>query len=356
MLVQTASIQGLKRAEYDDLLARGWFRGNGIVYRSEVVCIDSKVYGIRNIRFPVYAFSMRRSHRKLFAKNNKRFSIRVGTPHSDAKREQLYQGVKSRFKAFVHDTLEGVLLSPRMGVDFDALEIAVYDGDELVAVSYVDVGDRSMASILCVYNQAYKNASLGIYTMLVEMDLSKRMGLEYYYPGYVLDEPSAFDYKLELGPCQWLGFGEEWFSNAQEIPPSKGSMIRQKMEQVSVHLVHAGFQPQLYIYPYYTLGHLLLERPDLIRVPSYYTIQTAAGELAVAFDLQMDAFICFDLHAARDLDFVQSLHLSDDYTSGANYQLEPRRCTFFHKLREEFLAEDINHIIQLFVHANVVAE
>ena len=128
------------------------------------------------------------------------------------------------------------------------------------------------------------------------------------------------------------------------------------MDQVGVHLVHAGFQPQLYIYPYYTLGHLLLERPDLIRVPSYYTIQTAAGELAVAFDLQMDAFICFDLHAARDLDFVQSLHLSDDYTSGANYQLEPHRCTFFHKLREEFLAEDLNHIIQLFVHANVVAE
>lgn len=356
MLVQTASIHGLKRAEYDDLLARGWFRGNGIVYRSEVVCIDNKVYGIRNIRFPVCDFSMRRSHKKLFAKNNKRFTIRVGTPQSDVKREQLYRGIKSRFKAFVHDSLEGVLLSPRMGVDFDALEIAVYDGPELVAVSYVDVGDQSMASILCVYDQAYKKESLGMYTMLVELDLSKRLGLEYYYPGYVLDEPSAFDYKLELGPCQWLGHGHEWLNNALEIPQSKGALIRQKMDQAGVLLAAAGFKPLFYVYPYYTLGHLLLERPDLVRVPSYYTIQTAAGEMAIAFDLQMDAFICFDLHAAHDLDFLQTLQLSDDYNSGPNYQLEPRRCTFFHKLRDDFFAEDLSHIIQLFVHANVVAE
>ena len=356
MLVQTASIHGLKRAEYDDLLARGWFRGNGIVYRSEVVCIDSKVCGIRNIRFPVCAFSMRKSHRKLFSKNNNRFTIRVGTPQCDEKREHLYQGLKSRFKAFVHDSLEGVLLSPRMGVDFDALEISVYDGGELVAFSYVDVGDRSMASILCVYDTAYKKDSLGMYTMLVELDLSKRLGLDYYYPGYVLDEPSAFDYKLELGPCQWLANGEEWHSNAREIPPSKGAVIRQKMEQAKGHLTEAGFQPQFYIYPYYTLGHLILERPDLIRVPSYCTIQTAAGELAVAYDLQMDAFICFDLHPAQNLDFLQTLQLSDDYMSGTTYQLEPRRCTFFHKLRDGFFAEDLTHIIQLFVHANLVAE
>jgi hypothetical protein len=70
----------------------------------------------------------------------------------------------------------------------------------------------------------------------------------------------------------------------------------------------------------------------------------------------MDAFICFDLQAACDLDFLQTLQLSDDYTSGANYQLEPRRCTFFHKLRDDFFAEDLSHIIQLFVHASTVAE
>jgi arginyl-tRNA--protein-N-Asp/Glu arginylyltransferase len=356
MLVQTASIHGLKRADYDDLLARGWFRGNGIVYRSEVVCIDSKVYGIRNIRFPVGAFSMRKSHRKLFLKNQNRFTVRIGTPQCDARREELYQGLKSRFKAFVHETLEGVLLSPRLGAEFDAMEIAIYHEERLVAVSYVDVGDRSMASILCIYDQAYRKDSLGMFTMLAELDLAKRLGLDYYYPGYVLDEPSAFDYKLTLGPCEWLSNGEVWSKSQMGIPISKGAQIRSKMSETCDLIHSAGYNPTLFIYPFYTLGHLLLERPDLIRVPSYYTIETDAGTLAVSYDLQMDAFICFDLHAVNDLDFLHSLQLSDDYSSGASYQLEPRRCTFFHKLRSTYFQEDLAHIIQLMSRAVAVED
>ena len=356
MLVQTASIFGLKRSQYDDLLSRGWFRGNGIVYRSEVVCIDSKVYGIRNIRFPVSAFSMRKSHKKLFAQNQKKFSIRIGTPQCDSNREKLYQGLKSRFKAFVHENLDGVLLSPRQCADFDAMEIAVFDGDELIAVSYIDVGDRSMASILCVYSREYSKNSLGIYTMLVEMDLAKRLGLDYYYPGYVLDEPSAFDYKLELGPCQWLSHADVWCDSISDIQPTKADRIRTQMEAAKTQLQLAGYQPQLRVYPYYTLGHLLLERPDLVRVPSYYIVETSAGQLAVAFDLQMDTFICFDLHSVLDLDFPNTLHLSDDYAAGPNYELEPKRCTFFHRIRMDFFEADLHHIIQLLMHANMVAE
>jgi arginyl-tRNA--protein-N-Asp/Glu arginylyltransferase len=354
MLVQTASIYGLKRSEYDDLLSKGWFRGNGIVYRSEVVCIDSRVYGIRNIRFPVSSFYMRRSHRKLFAQNQKKFTIRIGTPQCDEAREKLYQGLKSRFKAFVHETLEGVLLSPRQGAEFDAMEIAVYKGDELIAVSYVDVGDRSMASILCIYSQKYSKCSLGKYTMLLEMDLAKRLGLDYYYPGYVLDEPTAFDYKLELGSCQWLSYGNVWCDSPGEIQPSKADNIRRKMDEVGRFLKSAGYHSELKIYPYYTLGHLLLERPDLVRVPSYYTIDSKAGKLAVAYDLQMDAFICFDLNSVTDLDFLHSLHLSKDYAEGPHYELEPKRCTFFHRIRPEFFEEDLHHIIQLLMHANMV--
>jgi arginine-tRNA-protein transferase len=252
--------------------------------------------------------------------------------------------------------LEGVLLSPRQGADFDAMEISVFDGEQLIAVSYVDVGDRSMASILCVYSREYSKSSLGIYTMLAEMNLAKRLGLDYYYPGYVLDEPSAFDYKLELGPCQWLSHSDVWCDNLSEIQPTKANMIRTQMEVARVQLKLAGYDPQLKIYPYYTLGHLLLERPDLVRVPSYYTIETPAGALAVAFDLQMDAFICFDLHSVNDLDFLHTLQLSDDYAAGSNYELEPKRCSFFHRIRIGFFEVDLHHIIQLLMHANMVVE
>lgn len=354
MLVQTASIHSLRRGDYDDLLARGWFRGNGIVYRSEVVCIDSQVYGIRNIRFPVFAFSMRRSHRKLFAKNNSRFTLRIGTPRCDKRREELYRGLVPRFKAFVHSSLADVLLSPLSGAEFDAMEIAVYDGEELIAVSYVDVGERSMASILCLYDQRYNRDSLGMYTMLAEIDLAKKLGIDYYYPGYVLDQPSAFDYKLALGPCQWLDTGAAWCSDTTTISESKGAQIRRKMDELSGLLVKAGYSPTFRIYPYYTLGHLLLERPDLLRVPSYFQIETPAGVLAMAYDLPTDVFTVFDIHLADNLNFLQQLQLSNDYVNSEIYQLDPLRCTFFHRLRAEFLVEDLTHIVQMLMHASVV--
>ncbi len=354
MLVQTASIHGLKRADYDELLARGWFRGNGIVYRSEVVCIDDKVFGILNIRFSVADFVMRRSHRKLFRRNQHRFSVKIGTPQCDERREELYHGAMPRFKAFVHGSLHEALLSPCSGAEFDTMEISVYDGDKLIAVSYVDVGDRSMASILCIYDQHYSKHSLGIYTMLLELDLCKRMGINHYYPGYVLDEPSAFDYKLELGQCEWLDEDFIWKKAFSELSVKKGMLIRLKMLELSLHLSVAGYSGCMRVYPYYTLGHLLLERPDLIRVPSFYLIQTPAGEMAVAFDLQMDSFICFDAHPVNDLDFLSRLKLSSDYMQGANYQLEPLRCTFFHPIRQERFKEDLEHIIQLKMHAEVV--
>jgi arginine-tRNA-protein transferase len=349
MLVQTASIHGLKRADYDDLLSRGWFRGNGIVYRSEVVCIDSKVYGIRNIRFPLADFRMRKSHRKLFAKNKEKFTTRIGTPCRDARREELYKGITHRFKAFVHGSLEGVLLTPGLGAEFDTMEISVYDGEQLIAVSYVDMGERSMASILCVYDQKYKSDSLGMYTMLIEIDLAKKFGLDYYYPGYVLDLPSAFDYKLQLGPCQWLDHHQTWITDSTMLSESKGDQIRSKMEDLKELLFGNGFSASRKIYPYYTLGHLILERPDLIRVPSFFWIETPAGRLAISYDLQMDSFICFDAYPVYDFDFLNQLELSNDYLTGEDYQLVPLACTFFHRLRADSFVEDLNHIINLLV-------
>ena len=194
-----------------------------------------------------------------------------------------------------------------------------------------------------------------MYTMLLEIDLAKRLGLDYYYPGYVLDKPSAFDYKLLLGPCDWLTGQQVWSQNKSDADPGKGEIIRRKLAMAETILRDAGHCPKMVIYPYYTLGHLLLERPDLVRVPAYLVIQTSVGALAVSFDLQMDSYICFDLNLARDLDFVHSLKLSNDYENGSSYELNPLFCSFFHRLRLDSFTEDLNHIISILKHAEFLA-
>lgn len=354
MLVQTAPIQGLKRTDYDDLLAMGWFRGTGIIYRSEVVCIDEQVYGIRNIRFPVQSFSMRRSHAKLYRRNMRRFTIRVGTPQVDARREELYQGHVHRFKAFVHETLQDILLSPRMGAEIDAMEIAVYDDGKLVAVSYVDVGECSMASILCLYDQHYANFSLGTFTMLLEMDMAKRLGLDYYYPGYVLDLPSAFDYKLQLGPCEWLdqACGWQWSQATQHM--GRAELIRLKLDELALLLNTAGYQPSLFIYPYYTLGHLIADRPDLVRVPAFYTLQAGITTFGLSYDIELNRFVLFDVLEADEMNYLHQLQLSADYRDGDNYVLQTLCSTFCEPLDESRFSDHLHYLIHTMTDAATV--
>jgi hypothetical protein len=146
-----------------------------------------------------------------------------------------------------------------------------------------------------------------------------------------------------------------WSKSKNEADPGKGLVIREKLAVAESYLKSAGHFSELIIYPYYTLGHLLLERADLVRVPSYLLIQTSVGQLAVSYDLQMDSYICFDLHPARDLDFVHSLKLSNDYRQGSSYELNPLCCTFFHRLRVDSFIEDINHIVSILKHAELLA-
>jgi leucyl-tRNA---protein transferase len=81
---------------------------------------------------------------------------------------------------------------------FNTYEINIYDHGKLIGYSFFDVGITSMASIIGIFDQSYSKHSLGIYTMLLEMEYAKSMQLKYYYPGYVAYEPSQFNYKLRL--------------------------------------------------------------------------------------------------------------------------------------------------------------
>ena len=117
---------------------------------------------------------------------------------------------KDRFKGFIHPTLNEYLTSGFHRTVFDTREVCVYDGDKLVAVSYFDVGDRAMASLIGLQHPDYRKFGLGIYTMLKEVEFGRSAGLKWYYPGYVLDLPSDFDYKLELGEFEYYTPTKRW--------------------------------------------------------------------------------------------------------------------------------------------------
>ena len=257
MLVQYYFPKSLSHARLDRYLAGGWFRGANMLYRSQLICFKEDLYSVVNIRLKLEGYTFSKSLRKILKQNGSRFQVRIGFAQIDEARERLYARHKERFKGFVFDTLYQFLYSDSWYSVFDTREIAVYDGDTLVAVSYFDVGKTSIASLLGLYDGAYAKYSLGTYTMLVEVEEAMRLGMKNYYPGYVLDGFDGFDYKLRLGTMQCYDWQGKWRSmeKLSEIHFS-GNYIKQRVKEMRAVLKEQGIAYKCHVNPFFSISYL----------------------------------------------------------------------------------------------------
>lgn len=90
--------------------------------------------------------------------------------------------------------------------------LEVYKQDKLIAVSYFHVGLRSVAGNYCIFEPEEYKRSLGTFTMLLELKMAKHHpSWEYYYPGFVYDVPSEFDYKLNFNGLEYFDWWGNWY-------------------------------------------------------------------------------------------------------------------------------------------------
>lgn len=174
-----------------------------MLYRMDLLCVDEAIFSVVNIRINLFRHAMTKRQRKLLRRNHRKYRVETGPVVVTERKEALYQHQKARFKGFVHNTLDEYLSSGVADQVFDTREMRVFCGSELVAVSYFDVAGTSMASLLGLFDPAFAGDSLGTFTLLKEMEWGQKEGKKWHYPGYVLDRPSPFDYKLRLGDIEY---------------------------------------------------------------------------------------------------------------------------------------------------------
>ena len=95
---------------------------------------------------------------------------------------------------------------PCFGAEFD-----VFMGERLVASSFFHVGHKSMAGNYCVFDPNELQRSLGTFTMLLEIQYAIHLGKEFYYPGFVYDLPTEFDYKLNFHGLEYFDWWGNWY-------------------------------------------------------------------------------------------------------------------------------------------------
>ena len=230
-----------------------------MLYKMDLLCVDADVFSVVNIRLGLDQYSIKKRHRKIKSRVENRFTITCGEVTLRDEHQRLYEQHKSRFKGFIHATLDEYLHAGFHSTVFDTMQICVFDGDQLIAASYFDLGERSMASLIGMYDEAYADYSLGIYTMLKEIEFGQSTHRRWYYPGYVLDKPSSFDYKLQLGNMEYYTPSKRWGSHVNYDPKQTLAFgLRKAMSRLEKALKQEGIQFRKWHYPYFSMGYMPL--------------------------------------------------------------------------------------------------
>ena len=330
MLVQTHFPRKLAPRRYDQYLASGWFRGSVMLYKVDLLCIESGIYGVVNIRMNLDRFSLRKSQRKRLARGDRKFTVSIGMAKPDAEKEALYSLHKDRFKGFIHPTLNEYLTSGFHRTVFDTREVCVYDGDKLVAVSYFDMGEKSMASLIGLQHPDYRSYGLGIYTMLKEIEFGRSAGFKWYYPGYVLDLPSDFDYKLELGDFEFYTPTKRWGAFKKFNPAeTTGNRVREAMGRLKSGLEALDISCSERYYPYFSLGYMAPWQLEFLTLPHFMELAEVEGRrLIVGYEPVQRDFRLLDVGPTEDFNhLVRMDHSAGLSTEGAHFMemLQVRR-------------------------------
>lgn len=325
MLVQTYFPDRLAASRYDTFLASGWFRGSVMLYKMDLLCIDDDIFSVVNIRLDLNDFEPRKSQRKILRRAANKFRITEGRARPNAEKELLYQLHKKKFRGFIHPTLNDYLNSGYRDTVFDTREICVYEGSHLVAVSFYDRGENALASLLGLYDEDYKSYSPGILTMLHEIEIGKRNGYRWYYPGYVLDKPSQFNYKLRLGNFQYYNPNKRWVSYAHFNPKeSKAYRFKSQIEQLKAILKEKSIAFEEVLYPLFSMGYVQYWNADFLKYPLFLAVdENPSEELKIlTYDLDQGLFVAEKVTPAPNYEHLVNMEASGDFREGSRYAMQ----------------------------------
>lgn len=182
----------------DQIFRRNYWEWRGMACRVVLLRIDLK------------GFTFTKRQRKNLYRNRDltilRRPIRIEPMH-----EVLFERHSRRFRQHRPESIYGFFsafssLMPCYGIQFD-----VFNGMQLVATSFFHVGRKSVAANYCIHEPDEWRRGLGTFTTLKEIEFALEHNRRYYYPGFVYDVPSEFDYKLNFQHLEYFDWWGNWY-------------------------------------------------------------------------------------------------------------------------------------------------
>ena len=229
-------VENMTVEQYDQLINKGFRRSGSFLYKTDLLRGCCRMYTIRT---NMEMLKLNKEHRQTINKFNKKIGIeghsddsngfelvkelrkmdqcdRLKIKYEDSVFTKRKYELFTKYQNHIHDDFKTSERSfKRFLCDYPFMQNGKVKDDEvlqygplhqcyyldskLIAIGFLDVLPSGISSIYFIYDPDYKELGLGKISGLKEMELSQKLGLQYYYLGYFIEDCSKMSYKKKFG-------------------------------------------------------------------------------------------------------------------------------------------------------------
>ncbi len=182
---------------YSQLIQLGFRRSSDIVYRPHCTGCSACIA----IRIPVAEFSVSRSQRRLWQKNNDLAVTSLPCTFDD-EHYQIYRRYQSARHAGgsmdVDDPERYISFFTAAGIETRLVEFRL--DDKLLCVAVIDWLPAGLSAVYTFFDPEYSDRGLGAYAILWQIMRARKIGLSHVYLGYWIRDCDKMSYKARYRP------------------------------------------------------------------------------------------------------------------------------------------------------------
>ncbi|MDX9740865.1 MAG: arginyltransferase [Gammaproteobacteria bacterium] len=194
-------------ALYSRLVGLGFRRSGSRIYRPNCPGCSA----CRALRVPVSAFRADRSQRRTW-RRHQHWTVEERAPEFHDEHYQLYRRyLGSRHpEGGMDDPGPEDYLSFLVCEGIDTRFVEFREGGRCVAVAVTDVLVNGLSAVYTFYDPEIEGGP-GVFAVLSQIEMARRLNLEWLYLGYWIEECRKMSYKIRYRPCElfvdgsWVG-------------------------------------------------------------------------------------------------------------------------------------------------------
>jgi leucyl-tRNA---protein transferase len=203
----------------DSLLSEGWRHFGEHFYRYNLGYFKYDIRTVYALRVNLEKFSFSKNQRRVLRRNQDLRTV-VRPIEVTEEKESLFERHKQRFEYGVPDSLYDFLSYDPAAVPCEGLEVCAYREKKLLAAAFFDVGKEAISSVYAMFEpEETVRRSLGILTMLLEINYAFETGKKFYYHGYAYEGNSFYDYKKRFRGLESYDWIDSWKDFREEEEP-----------------------------------------------------------------------------------------------------------------------------------------